>query len=319
MNANAVVACVVPATRPGRSSNVQQIVTFWLVTLAAISLTDLTRVRLSAQPPVAFEVASIKPNKSGPGPTLIGGGAGGGRFAARNVRLRDLMRVAYRLKDFQMIGGPGWIDSDRYDVIAKAPDAVVNPNGYIPPDALRPMLQALLADRFHLSVHNEARDMPVYLLLLSRSDGRLGDQLRRSGDGCAPMKVPAGAPPPPPPPPGPPPADPPGKLSCPGIFGPGWITLRRASMNDLADGLGTVLRRQVVDRTALDGIFDVDVEFTPDQLPPPPPGAPAPSWIDPNGPSIFTAVQEQLGLKLESSKGPVEVLVIDHAEPPTPD
>src|SRR5438132_490110 len=110
MKANAVVGGVLPATWPARSSSVRRMVTLWFVTAVASGLCNVSRVRVSAQIPPTFEVASIKPKKSGPGRTLMGGG-GGGRFAATNVRLRDLVRLAYRVKDFQMIGGPAWIDS----------------------------------------------------------------------------------------------------------------------------------------------------------------------------------------------------------------
>jgi len=164
---------------------------------------------------------------------------------------------------------------------------------------MRLMLRSLLGDRFRLGVHTEARDLPIFALVLANRDGRLGPQLKASALDC---DGPSAAP------------------SC-GIRigGAGTMVVGGASMTQFASSLTSWVGRLVVDKTGLSGLFDMKLSWTPDQMPqgfdkkiaagglPP---------ADPNGPSIFTAVQEQLGLKLESQKSPVEVLVIDRAEHP---
>jgi uncharacterized protein (TIGR03435 family) len=153
-------------------------------------------------------------------------------------------------------------------------------------------------------------------MVLARSDGRLGEKLRPAGPDCAPLTVPSGMKPPAPPPAG---AavrgtPPPGAPGCPTIFGNGFMSVRKTPMELLARNLSRTVRRIVVDKTGLTGFYDVDMEFMPDA--PLGPDAPVPN---PDAPSIFTALQEQLGLKLESSRGPVEQLVIDRVEPLIPD
>jgi len=146
-------------------------------------LTPLTTAQ--APPPApAFEVASVKPNKAGDKRVSIGMQPGG-RFTAAGVTLRMLIGLAYGTPqprpDSQMIGGPDWIGSDRFDIVAKAEgDVVPGPNGQLPL-----MLRALLADRFKLAVHNESRELPIYALVKSRSDGRLGPQLSPATVDCA--------------------------------------------------------------------------------------------------------------------------------------
>ncbi len=113
-------------------------------------------LRAQTPPNTAFEVASVKPNKSGDGRVMLGMQPGG-RFNATNVPLRLLLRQAFNVQDFQIVGGPDWLGSDRFDVVAKAPDGVE-----FTADAMRPMLRSLLVERFKLAFHNETRDMPVY-------------------------------------------------------------------------------------------------------------------------------------------------------------
>jgi uncharacterized protein (TIGR03435 family) len=177
------------------------------------------------------------------------------------------------------------------------------------------MLQDLLEDRFKLRARREKREMPVYALTLARSDGKLGEGLRASSIDCAAMRGRGGrvGAPPGPPPPG-------ERPMCGMRMGPNQVLASGVPLVQLTQVLSQLTQRIVVDRTGLTGNFDIDLSFTPDRMPQgsPPPGVPLPS-IDPNGPSVFTAVQEQLGLKLESERAPVEVLVIDHVEPPTPD
>jgi len=279
------------------------------------------RPRLTRQtaPPSAaaasprFEVASVKPNTSGGGPVRIQTSPGG-RFTAINVTLKNLVQFAYRLQSFQVSGGPDWINAARFDIVAKGVDGDLfgaDQSGQPSPAQL--MLRALLADRFKLVVRNESRDLPMYALIVARADGRLGSDLRRSTLQC-----------------GAPPADRQaidkskpaerGDPSCGIRLGLGTMTMGGATLAQLASTLSGVLDRCVVDRTALDGLFDASLKWTPDQSTP---GlavkagfAPA-GLVDPNGASIFTAVQEQLGLKLDSQKGPVALLIIDRAERPT--
>ena len=239
-----------------------------------------------------------------------------------NLPLRTIIAAAYGtpqpLADFQLVGGPKWLDTDRFDIIAKAADdPPPGPNG--PPPAMFLMLQSLLEERFHLTVHRETKDLPMYALVLARSDGKLGPQIHPSATDCAAlmasMRARAGGPPPPPAPGERPP--------CGARMFPGNITAGGMTMAQMVSGLGRTpgINRPVVDRTGLTGAFDFDLTYTPDQMPQGerPPGAPPLPPVDPNGPSLFTALQEQLGLKLEPTRGPVDVIVIDRAEPPTED
>jgi bla regulator protein blaR1 len=266
-----------------------------------------------------FEVASVKANKSGDNRIGIGFQPGG-RFRATNVPLRELISAAYGnpqpLPAFQITGGPKWIESDRFDIVAKAPgDPQPGPNG--PPIAMFAMLRNMLADRFQLVLHHETKEMPIYALVLARADGKLGPQLKTTATDCAALMAARGRGAPlAPPPPG-------ERMPCGMRMFPGNLSGGSSSMSQLTNVLARFVNRTVVDQTGLTGNYDLDLQWTPDQVPQgrgePPPGAPALPAIDPNGPSIFTAVQEQLGLKLESTKGPISVVVIDRVEHPTED
>jgi uncharacterized protein (TIGR03435 family) len=266
-------------------------------------------------PRVEFEVASIKPNMSGPGPIMFGAHPGG-RFTATNVTVRMLIQTAYRLQPSQVTGGPDWLNTDRFDIVAKGDDS--DHDGSLGMTSTRPasriqlMLRSLLADRFKLVVRTETRDLPIYALTLARSDGKPGPALHPSTVDCttprkedAPdvLKLPMD------------PANPP---PCGIRLGVGSMLLGGAGLSQLATTLSGVMDRTVVDRTQLSGAFDVRLTWTPDQATPKMAQkmafAPA---VDRDGPSIFTAVQEQLGLKLEPTSGPVEMLVIISAQPPT--
>jgi uncharacterized protein (TIGR03435 family) len=298
-----------------------------LSTVVVVALT--TGRGLGAQAPEApassnrptFEAASVKANKSGGPFQLIF--QPGGRFRATNVTLKMLIGAAYGtpqpLPDFQQEGGPKWMESDRFDVIAKAPgDPKPGPNG--PPPEMFLMIQSMLEERFHLKVHFEMKDMPIYALVLARSDGKLGPRMTLSTTDCAALMASMRARGGPPPPPAPGERPPCGARMFPGNLSAGAMTMTQV-VNGLARMPG--LNRTVVDRTGLTGAYDFDLTFTPDQVPQgrgdPPPGAPPLPAIDPNGPSLFTALQEQLGLKLEPTRAPVNVLVIDRAEQPTDD
>ena len=305
--------------RTSKTGMMRNVLGFFVSLAGVISLGSVSTIWLTAQAPPAtpqFEVASVKPNKSGPGPMRIGMQPGG-RFTATNVPVRDLISMAYGerqpLPNFQIIGGPGWVTSDRFDIAAKA-EGAPQPSQAGPPTQMFLMLRSLLAERFKLVAHEETRDQPIYVLRLDRSDGKLGPKFRPATVDCAALRgATRGAPPPGPPPPGQAPP-------CGMMMGPGRLMSGGASIDMLANSLSRFVGRVVVDRTGLTGNFEWTLEFTPDQsqMPPGgvPPGVPAPP-VD--GPSLFTALKEQLGLKLESDHGPVRVLVIDSIEQPTAD
>ena len=253
-----------------------------------------------------FDVASIKPNRSADVGSYFG--APRGQLTATNVTLWEMIRNAYRLQGFQIVGGPDWLLTDRFDVIAK-------PAGEPGPEQLALMVQALMAERFKLAVHRETRELPVYELRLADAARAPSSALRRSTTDCAALTAAGrGALPPAPPPAGVRPAC--GTRIQPGRMMAGGVTMAR-----LASTLAVFAGRIVIDRTGLEGGYDFDLEWTPDRMSQealPPGAAPLPA-PDPNGPSLFTALAEQLGLALEPARGPVEVLVIDHAERPSPD
>jgi len=257
-----------------------------------------------------FEVASVKPNKSGDGRVMLAMPPTG-RFTATNVPVRLLVQNSYGLQPFQIVGGPNWIASDRFDITAKAPDG-------FSPDQLRPMVRNLLADRFKLKAHMETREMPTYALVAARADGKLGPKLTPAKTDCeAARGRRAGGPPPAPPQPG-------EHVECGFFIGNGTMNAGGMGMVELARSLSGFVNRVVSDKTGLSGKYDFQLTYTPEGrgLPGvpvgPPVGADAPP-ADPNGASIFTALQEQLGLKLDSQKGMVDVLVIDSIEQPTAD
>ena len=272
--------------------------------LVVLSLVSPAMNPSSAQGPSgpAFEVASVMPNKAG-GTSMLG--QSGGRFAATNVTARELLRIAYGtagpLDDTRIVGGPGWIGSDRYDLQATIP-------GNTPPQLIAQMLRSLLAERFQLVVHMESRNLPIYALVMSRADGKLGPQLRPVQD-CGPSGGGSTAP------------SLPKAALCGGRGSSGHLVFGGIP---LSMGLVTnpallrEVRRIIVDRTGLTGAFEGSLDWTPadgsqtsnqlEALSPPPQS---------DGASIFTALQEQLGLKLVSATGPVEVVVIDKIEHPS--
>ncbi|HEY1305421.1 MAG TPA: M56 family metallopeptidase [Vicinamibacterales bacterium] len=287
----------------------------------------LTSPRVAAQvvAPAAdaptFEVTSVKPNNNRGG--RMGGFSGPGRFTATGLSARRLIRLAYGIHDSQIVGGPDWLESQGYDV-----DATMA--GDQSPERRRLMMQTLLRDRFKLAFHTERREMPIYALIAARSDGRLGEGLQRTPDGaCLPRGAAlAGAAPstPGPPPPQPSPFDPDAKANCGSIvFGPGRLIAHGVPIDMLAQALGslpaiTAFNRIVENQTALEGTYDFDFKFAnefagrgaPFPAPVPPGAAPTPG----EEPALFTAMQEQLGLKLESRRSNVEVLVIDSVQKP---
>jgi uncharacterized protein (TIGR03435 family) len=249
-----------------------------------------------------FEVASVKPNTAGSNRVNITPQPNG-RFTATNVSVMDLVTIAYGIgRPFprsNILNGPSWLSRDRFDIAAKAEG---NPSQ----DEFSLMLRPLLADRFRLALHTEKRERSVYLLTWATREQSFGPNLRRSDLNCSGPRdgLPAG---------------------CEMLSVPGTLKARGMPIEGLLRMLTGWVEdhRDVWDRTGLSGTFDIDMTWTPDRMPSVPPDA-APELaqalraIDPNGPSLFTALQEQLGLKLVADKDATDVLVIDHVERPSP-
>jgi uncharacterized protein (TIGR03435 family) len=255
-----------------------------------------------AKPP-AFEVASVKPTKTQNLSMFTV--YPGGRFRATNFGLGGLIKRAYRLQDDQLIGGPSWVQSEGFDIEAKG-------EGDSSAEQLFLMLQTLLTERFKLTLRHETRELPTYTLLMARNGGKAGPQLTASsGADCVSPPRPGSAP------------DTVSASTGPacGLYSPsGHWTGRNTTIDSLASSLSRVVHRVVRNRTELAGTFDLDLQWTDLTVLLQPGGSLTDAPPPPDNPtSIFTALQEQLGLKLESTKGPVDVLVIDHVEHPTPD
>jgi uncharacterized protein (TIGR03435 family) len=235
-----------------------------------------------------FDVASIKRNNTNQ-PTLFNGG-GPGRYVATNTPVRLLILSAYKIEDFQLAGAPDWVDSERYDIDART-DTANAPN-----EIKGSMLQALLEDRFQLKLHGETKDAPVYFLTVAKSGLKLTAGPCVTRDSNAPI------------------VRGPSQTTFCGFFGVGDNFMRATSTTAqaLSEELSSILRRKVLDRTGFAGRFDVNLKWAPDGVAP---GNPA--LASPDLPSIFTALEEQLGLKLESGKAPIDVLVIDRIERPS--
>lgn len=273
-----------------------------------------------ASPAPSFDVASVRRNTSGSNQVAMGL-MPGGQLRITNMPLRPIIVRAYEVLPQQIVGGPDWIDTARFDINAKAGTDV-------PPSEINLMLRSLLEERFRLTTRRETREMPIYSLVLARSDGRLGPRLTRSEIDCAARMAAArggGAPPLPPPPPGPPQ---PGELRpCQMMMSPGrltgsGLTISPALTNLLSQRTGRV----VVDRTGLTGAWNFDLEFAPEPVAGMPGfggpvvgGPPIASPANPDAPTLVTALQEQLGLKLEAGRAPVDVIVIEHVEQPVDD
>jgi uncharacterized protein (TIGR03435 family) len=264
-------------------------------------------------PRLSFEVASIKPSMSGR-PRIAQ--EPGGRFVATGVPLQVLMRSAYTGQGLQFSGMPAWTESDLWDIEAKAADGTVPPRRLIPdlttPDTMALMLQSLLEDRFQLKMHHEMKEMPVYELTIAKG----GLKIELSEDQTPPQFPDPGTVPPQ------------ASAAIPrGLMrmGRGEIEATSISFSNLLASLSALLGRRVIDKTGLQGLYDMKLQWTPDAfsaagLGPFAPGMPRgpepPPPFDPGGLSIVTAIQEQLGLKVDSTKAPVEVTVIDSVQKP---
>jgi uncharacterized protein (TIGR03435 family) len=266
-----------------------------------------------------FDVASVRPNTSGDNKQMSQI-LPGGRFNGINIPPRLLIINSFGLQEQQLVGAPPWISSERFDIVAKAEGELGPPISTDGPSRLQLMIRTLLEDRFKLKVHRESKEVPIYSLVLARPDGRLGKGLTVSTVDCEALAAARR---------NSPPSDVPKRgerPECGAWIGFGELTAGGRPLVELVSLLSSTVGRSVVDRTGLTGRYDVTLRWTPERLPQREPGTPAGQpfrmngvEIDPNGPSIFTALQEQLGLKLESDRGTVEALVIDHIERPRPD
>lgn len=250
-----------------------------------------------------FDVVSVKQDKSGTGMMRLMFKPDG--YSATNVSAKLLIQTAYGIREDLISGAPGWADTARFDFEAKVAGVDVDYLKKLSPEQRRSMLQPALADRFKLKVHNETKQLPVFELVLAKSGSKLKEAT-------------------------------PGDTYANGIKGvdgkgrvgtmrmrPGEVAGQGVSIASLVNLLATQLHQTVIDKTGLTGTYDLNLTWTPDQDSGPmfkggetstQRTEPAP---DSAGPSIFTALQEQLGLKLQSTKGPVETIVVDHIEMPS--
>ncbi|QMV18994.1 TIGR03435 family protein [Granulicella sp. 5B5] len=237
-----------------------------------------------------YDIASVKPSDpSARGMRIMNTPDG---FSCNNISLKTLIGNAYGIRQDQITGGPSWVDSSGFDVQAKVAGQDLEAYKKLTQRQRESLLQPLLADRFHLKLHHETKVLPEYDLVLAKG----GSKLKPS----APFTPPPDA------------AKDPVAARRPGrmMMGPGTLQGQGIPMKTIANQLSYVLHYPVIDKTGLTGDFDFELKWRSDES-----GPPAAS--DDAGVSIFTAVQEQLGLKLQSTKGPVDTLVIDQAEKPS--
>src|SRR5262245_40529750 len=236
---------------------------------------------------VEFEVAAVRPNDSGPGSSSSR--MRNGSYESTNEPLFELVRSAFQVREYQIIG-PDWLKFDRYDVRAKAPDGTAQ-------DQIPLMLQSLLAERFKMKFHRETRELPILALLVARGGPKLTPAT--DSDTVGPNRNVAPAP-------APSTSATAGAGGAPSGSGSGSRLSTMHSVGTLTSFAGNLSRqvdRPVIDITGLTGKYDMRLAFKPASAPPEDPG-----------PTIFTALTEQLGLRLEARKGPVEVIVIDSIE-----
>jgi uncharacterized protein (TIGR03435 family) len=237
--------------------------------------------------PAAFEVSTVKLSKADNGNS--GSNFNNGRFTATNVQLKNIMEYsAYGIPQPRILGGPKWLDSQRFDIQAKMESAVAQRLDALSRDQaraeMRAMFQQLLADRFKLAVHWETRELPVYALVVAKSGPILHESKNAPGESGT-------------------------------SAGTGQFTAKGLTLTEIAESLtqelSSELGRVVIDRTGIQGRYDLALKWTPES------GMNGSGSQSDAGPSLFTALKEEVGLKLESAKGPVKVLVIDHVEMPT--
>lgn len=235
---------------------------------------------VNAQSQAAFESASVKTSRATDARGSIVASRGG-ELTIQSVPLKSIIQFAYDLQDYSY-SGPRWTETAQYDIVAKTAAKVSDVE-------LKRMLQTLLADRFKLSVRRETRMVPAYELVVAKDGPKLHESVATEASERS------------------------------GTFGPaGQLNGARASMGMLAAELSKRLERPVLNATGLKGVYDFSLRYVPDQTPPQPrpldEGEAQPPDSGRVGPSIFTAIQKQLGLKLEAKKSPIEVLVVERAE-----
>jgi uncharacterized protein (TIGR03435 family) len=248
-------------------------------------------------PEFKYDVASIKPSKRSGGVFFVGMEDTPDGFTATNFPLKSLIASAYGVQSYEVFGAPGWLGSEEYDIEAKMDGSVV--------DALlklstndrtlerQHMLQALLLDRLKLTIHHETKELQTYTLVIAKNGPKLqeskpGDTNSNESLGASGGSVGAGV------------------LAMVALGGTEIATGKAVPIANLVRNLTGFLSCPVLDKTGLTGVYDIKLQWTEDN-----------NQTDPNGPSLFTAIQDQLGLKLESRKGPAEVIVIDHVERPS--
>jgi len=248
-----------------------------VVTWALCAASSSAQTPATGETKPAFEVASVKPSKTSGKANLRA--FPGGRTVGTNITLKHLIELAYNVREYQVTGGPKWIDSTEYDIETK-PAAAFTPS-YETRAYNMKMLQALLEDRFKLAIRQTFRELPVYVLLVGKDGSKL--KSRDKPEAPSDMRMTGGR---------------------------GLIIAQSVPMAIVTESLSEVLGRPVNDATGLKGYYDLRLEWAPVD-------ADADTSPDTAGPSIFTAVQEQLGLKLDAQEGPVEIFVIENAAQPS--
>jgi uncharacterized protein (TIGR03435 family) len=230
----------------------------------------------------AIEVASVKPSRDPRGDSNLDSTPG--RLTATNITVRYLIRFAYDVKDYQIERAPAWVDGEQFDIAAKSSDASPVRSKSASSQESKTMVRAILEDRFRLSTHRETRQGNVYLLLLAKGGSKLTAHNEGAGSGT--------------------------RGGC------GHLTGSRLTLDVIATVLSRQVERDVVDRTGLAGKYDFKLDWTPDSGPcrDTQSGAAIDAAVHP---SFYAALQEQLGLRLEPAKGPVETLIVDHVERPS--
>lgn len=290
-----IMACALGRFQSRRASQLIALFFAVLATAHLLAQTDGAAGKAAAAPQAAsFEVASIKLDKSGSGSSHSD--FDHGRFMATNVRVKSLMEYeAYGITGAQIAGGPGWLNSEAFDISAKVDDATIEQMKTLDGDQLRQLnqqlFQQLLTDRFKLAVHWETKELPVYALVVAKGRAKLTQSKEAEGG----TSVSSGNS---------------GQMAQMTAKG---VTMARLAQT-LTQSLSRDLGRIVIDKTGMEGTYDLALQWIPDDG-----SAAAANASNENsaGSSIFTALQEQLGLKLESTKGPVKTLVIDHIEQPS--
>ncbi len=257
---------------------------FVIVTVAICAAPGVPRARAQAAAPApSFEVVSIKPHA--PGNDGMSSSSTATRFTVIGTTTRLLVTDAFDIHDFQLIGGPPWLNTDRYDLEAKMEDGAPTLLSEEGQKQISPRLQSMFIDRFKLKYHRTTQEFPVYELVVQKNGPKLQEAK---------------------------PDEPYGEM-----VSAGQMVAHAFTMSDLAHQLSADLNRIVLDKTGVSGKYDITLRYAEDEDRPPAAYGAGAAPPDP-GPSIFSALQEQLGLKLVSHKAPVGMVVIDHIEPPSP-